>query len=302
MHSSCVLLLVGALSVWAAQQKSAETKGRDYTLSVDVDLVVFNATALDSKGRPVKGLSKDNFRLFEDDREQQIKFVRPEDVPATVGLVIDNSGSMRQKKSDVIEAALAFVESSNPQDEIFIVNFNERVSMGLPEGLLFTNDVDQLRNALARIHTDGKTALYDAIGVALKHLDSGTYQRKALVVLSDGGDNASASTLSDVLKMSEQSSATIYAVGIFGPDDKDKNPKVLRQLAQLSGGETYLPQRLDELNDIWRRIAGGIRNQYIIGYVSTNLKHDGTFRNVKVYATSQDGKPLRVRARRGYAR
>jgi Ca-activated chloride channel homolog len=138
-----------------------------------------------------RDLLKDNFRIIEAGQEQTIQFVRPEDIPATVGLVIDNSGSMRRKRSEVIDAAMAFAESSNPQDEIFIVNFNERVFMGLPPGMAFTNDLNQLRTSLENTRTEGKTALYDAVAAGLKHLEMGTQQRKALIVISDGGDNAS---------------------------------------------------------------------------------------------------------------
>jgi Ca-activated chloride channel family protein len=265
-----------------------------------VDLVIFNVTVTDSKGHPVKGLSKDDFRIVEAGQEQSIQFVRPEDIPATVGLVIDNSGSMRRKRTDVIDAALAFAESGNPQDEIFIVNFNERVSMGLPDGIPFTSDLNQLRAALQNTRAEGKTALYDAVAAALKHLEGGRHQRKALVVISDGGDNASGATESMVVALAEQSSATIYTIDIDDPDDKDQNPKVLQDLAKLTAGEAYRAKSLDELPGIWHKIAGGIRDQYTIGYISKNPTHDGAFRSVKVIATGNDGKPLRVRARKGY--
>jgi Ca-activated chloride channel family protein len=284
---------------FAVAQNAPGSTAKDYRVSVDVDLVIFNVTVTDSKGHLVKGLSKSDFRVVEAGQEQDIQFVRPEDTPATVGMVIDNSGSMRRKRSDVIGAALAFVESSNPQDELFIVNFNERVSMGLG-GTPFTSDIDQLRGALANTRAEGKTALYDAVATALKHLEAGTLQRKALVILSDGGDNASGQTENGVLAMAEQSNATIYTIDIDDPDDKDQNPKVLQELAKLTGGEAYQPKTLDELPDVWRKIAGGIRSQYTIGYVSKNRTHDGTFRSVKVTAAGKDGKPLRVRARRGY--
>src|SRR2546426_121305 len=201
----CVGLVQSALA-----QKPRDSNAHDFKLSVDVDLVIFNVTVTDAKGRSVKGLSRDDFRIIEAGQEQSIQFVRPEDIPATVGLVIDNSGSMRRRRSDVINAALAFAEASNPQDEIFIVNFNERVSMGLPGALPFTSDMDQLRAALANTRAEGKTALYDGVAAALNHLEAGTHQRKALVVLSDGGDNASGLTENGVRALAGQSNATIY--------------------------------------------------------------------------------------------
>jgi len=294
------LLFFTGVVVSAVPQKTPGLNPRDFKLSVDVDLVIFNVTVTDSKSRLVKGLSKDDFRILEAGQEQDIQFVRPEDVPATVGLVIDNSGSMRRKRSDVIEAAVAFAESSNAQDEIFIVNFNEKVFMGLPGTLPFTSDVEQLRAALANTRAEGKTALYDAVVEGLKHLETGTHQRKSLVVLSDGGDNASGQSESSVLALAEQSNATIYTINLDDPDDKDQNPKLLEQLAKLTAGEAYRVKTAGELPDVWRKIAGGISSQYTIGYVSKNRIRDGAFRPVKVIATGKDGKPLRVRARKGY--
>lgn len=295
----CFLLYL-ALAQTATGQKGPDSSANDFSLSVNVDLVIFNVTVTDAKGRPVRGLSKNDFRIIEGGQEQTIQFVRPEDTPATVGLVIDNSGSMRRKRSDVIDAALAFAESSNPQDEMFIINFNERVFSGLPEGMPFTSDVSALRSALVHTRAQGKTALYDGVSEALKHLQKGTRQRKALVVLSDGGDNASGASESDVLKLAAESNATIYTIAIDDPDDKDQNPKVLEDLSRLTAGESYRVKSLGELGGVWRQIASGLRDQYTIGYMSKNRAHDGTFRNVKVIATTKDGKTLQVRARKGY--
>src|SRR5215467_11794240 len=256
-----------ALVLPALSQKLPDSNARDFKLSVDVDLVIFNVTVTDAKGRSVKGLSKDDFRIVESGQDQTIQFVRPEDTPATVGLVIDNSGSMRRKRQDVIDAALAFAESSNPQDEIFIVNFNERVFMGLPPAVPFTSDLAQLRTALGNSRAQGKTALYDAVTAGLQHLAMGTHQRKALVVISDGGDNASGATESSVQMLAKQSNATIYTIDIDDPDDKDQNPKALEDLAKLTAGESYRAKSLDELSAIWLKIAGGIRDQYTIGYM-----------------------------------
>ena len=228
-----LVLLTGLAQLAISRQDSGSA--RDFKLSVDVDLVIFNVTVTDSKGHPVRELSKDNFRIIENDQDQAIQFVRPEDIPATVGLVIDNSGSMRRKRSDVVDAAMAFAESSNPHDEIFIVNFNERVFMGLPAGTAFANDLNQLRTALGNTRAEGKTALYDAVTTALKHLEEGTLQRKALVIISDGGDNASGTTESNVLALAQQSNATIYTIDIDDPDDKDQNPKVLAGAGKADG-------------------------------------------------------------------
>ena len=230
-----------------------------FTLSVDVDLVVFNVSVLGDDGRPVTGLTEKDFRVYEDGREEKIKIFQPEDTPATVGIVIDNSGSMASKRNDVVAAAWAFITASHPEDEMFIVNFNGKPSLALPPGMAFTNNRSELRATLAQTRAEGTTALYDALELALKHLRDGSRQRKALVLLSDGGDNASISKLDDVLKVAQQSSATIYCIGMYDPYQKDRNPGVLKKIAKVTGGESYFPESLTSLHSIWPRIAGAIR-------------------------------------------
>jgi len=200
-------------------------QGRDegqYTIAVDVDLVVFNVTVTDGKGRHVSGLKASEFHIYEENRLQDIKVFHAEDVPASVGLIIDNSGSMINKRADVIKAALAFADASNSEDEMFVVSFNENVFMGLPSSIRFTNDLDQIRSALLRTAPAGLTALYDALAVGIEHLKNGTRDRKALVVLSDGGDNASRNRLDDVLRIAQRSSATIYTIGVYDDTDRDR--------------------------------------------------------------------------------
>jgi Ca-activated chloride channel family protein len=271
-----------------------------YTLSVDIDLVLLNVRVQDKDGRAVSGLTQDSFHIYEDGKLQDIKFFMAEDAPATVGLVIDNSGSMLNKRQEVVEAATAFIEQSDRQDEMFIVNFNDRVTMGLPPSMPFTNNFENLKRALLSIRADGRTALYDGIAVGLRHLEKGSYQKRALIVLSDGGDNASQARLDDVLKMSQKSSATLYTIGVYDPYDHETNPKVIRDLAKLTGGESFVPHDAKQVGKIWQRIAGGIRSQYTLGYVSTNAVRDGKFRQIKVSAANSAGKPLQVRTRTGY--
>ena len=270
-----------------------------YTLSVDVDLVVFNVTVLDNDGRPVSGLTEKDFHIYEDGREEKIKIFQPEDTPASVGLVIDNSGSMTNKRNDVVNAAREFVNASHPEDEMFIVDFNRKAWLGLPPSLVFTTDRSQLRATLSETRAEGTTALYDALKLAIEHLKDGSRQRKALVLLSDGGDNASESKLDDVLKMAQQSSATIYCIGIYDLYQKDRNPGVLKKIAKVTGGEAYFPTTLTGLHAIWPQIAGAIRGQYTLGYVSTNASRDGGYRKVKITATAKR-KLLDVRTRPGY--
>src|SRR5439155_7681456 len=272
-----------------------------YTLSVDVDLVVFNITVLGDDHRPVTGLTASNFRVQEDGREEKIKIFQPEDTPSTVGLLIDNSGSMTNKRNEVVNAAWAFVSASHPDDEMFIVNFNRRPWFALPPSMAFTSDRPQIHATLTQTRAEGTTALYDALALALNHLKNGIRQRKTLVVLSDGGDNASVETLDAVLKMAQRSNATIYCIGIYDLYEKERNPGVLKKIAKATGGEAYFPTTPASLATIWPRIAGAIRGQYTIGYVSSNLAPDGLFRKVKITASGKRGKMLEVRTRPGYA-
>jgi VWFA-related protein len=292
---SMVFTVVGT-SVPVRQDRDAG----DFSISVNVGVALFNATVTDSKGRHVSGLKASDFRVLENGRTQDIQLFSAENVPATIGLVMDNSGSMRTKRADAQRAALAFVGASNPADELFLVAFNEKVHMGLPAELRFTSDVGQFQFALMQMTPGGRTALYDATAIALEHLRTGTRDRKALVVLSDGGDNASRRKLDDLLDISRHSSATIYTIGIYDENDPDRNPRVLRKIAQSSGGRAYFPRTLANLDEVWQNIAGEIRSQYTIGYVPAKSSGGtASYRSVKIIAT-QGGKPLNVTTREGY--
>jgi Ca-activated chloride channel homolog len=271
-----------------------------YTINIDVDMVVLPASVRNRKGILVSGLSKDDFQVYEDGVLQQIKYFSHEDIPVTVGLVVDNSGSMRPKRPEVIAAALAFAASSNPEDQMFAVSFNENVMFGLPADTPFTDKGAQLEVALSRIAADGRTALYDAVAAALEHLKKGNRDKKVLIVVSDGGDNASHHTLAQVMTMAGQPGAIIYTIGLFDEDDPDQNPHVLKQLAKTTGGEAFLPGSVKEVVPICKQIARDIRNQYTIVYIPTNSKQDGTYRHVQVKAGAQDRERLLVRTRDGY--
>jgi Ca-activated chloride channel homolog len=299
-----VLLLAGCFA--AAQAPLSGTlsnTGPDqeaYRISVDVDLVVLQATVRDRGGHAVPELGRQDFNVFEDGRPKPILLFRHEDTPVTVGLVIDHSGSMREKLAEVTAAAQAFVHSSNRDDQMFVVNFNETVSLGLPPGMRFSDSVEQLGGAIGEAPADGMTALYDAIIEALERLQKGASDKKVLIVISDGGDNASKARLDRVLKMAEQSSAMIYTIGIFDPDDPDQNPQVLRRLAQETGGEAFFPAQLSETVEICERIARDIRDQYTIGYSSMNEKQDKAYHKVRLTAQVQGDGKLSVRTRAGY--
>jgi VWFA-related protein len=263
-------------------------------------LVVLHATVQNDKGILVSGLDKDSFQVYEDGVLQQIKYFNHDDIPVTVGLVIDNSGSMGRKRAEVIAAALAFARSSNAQDQMFVVNFNEHVRFALPDNTPFTDQVSELEVALSRIITNGQTALYDAVAAALEHLKKGDRDKKVLIVISDGGDNASQHTLAQIRAMAQHADTIIYTIGLFDEADEDRNPHVLRQLAEDTGGDVFLPQSIKEAVPICERIARDIRNHYTIAYVPTNGKQDGTYRVIQIKASAPGRGHLLVRTRAGY--
>ncbi len=296
-----LVLLTVTRFAWAQESYSSQSPPpKPYTLKVSVDMVVLRATVQDRKNVLISGLSQGDFQVYEDGALQPIKYFSHEDIPVTVGLVIDNSGSMRPKRADVIAAALAFARSSNPQDQMFVVHFNERVSFGLPDGTPFTGQVAQLEVALSRIAPDGETALYDAVSAALEHLKKGNRDKKVLIVISDGGDNASKHKLAEIMALAGQLDAIIYTIGIFDSQDADRKPGVLKRLAKDTGGEAFLPASLTDVAPICERIARDIRNQYTIAYIPTNRDRDGKFRAIQIKATASDRGRLLVRTRPGY--
>jgi VWFA-related protein len=295
-------VLLFALSGFAAAQVAPSANGRDQEdlrFSVELDLVVLQATVHDRAGHTVSGLGEHDFEVYQDGALQPIRLFRHEDAPVTIGLVVDHSGSMREKLREVTAAARTFVRASNPEDQMFVVNFNEDVSLGLPNGTRFSNSADELGSAIWGAPALGKTALYDAIVEALQGLQKGERDKKALIVISDGGDNASHSSLDRVLKMAEESSAVIYTIGVFSEDDPDRNPKVLTRLAHETGGQAFFPSKPGETVEICERIARDVREQYTIGYSSINGK-PGAYHSIRVTARSKEHEKLSVRTRAGY--
>lgn len=268
-----------------------------FQISVNVDLVVLQASVHDRSGRFVPDLGQNDFEVFEDGARQSIKLFRHEDVPVVVGLVIDHSSSMSRKIPEVIAAARTFVRSSNPQDRMFVVNFNEKATEGLPAEVPFSDRPDELAKAIASAPAAGQTALYDAVAMAFERFTGAgsAADKKVLIVISDGGDNASKQSLAAVLKTAEEASVLVYTIGIFDDEDADRNPAVLRRLARATGGEAFFPARLADTVSICESIAHDIRNQYTLGYVSTSTARPGVFRTIRVTA----GK-LQVRTRSGY--
>jgi Ca-activated chloride channel family protein len=271
----------------------------DFTIRTTSRLVLLDVSVQDSQGGFVSGLSKDAFRVYEDGKPQVISQFADADIPVTVGIVVDESGSMRPKRPEVITAALAFIHASNPQDEMFVVNFNERARRGLPDKELFSDNGDELRAALWKGVPDGRTALYDAIEISLHQLDLGRRDKKTLVVISDGGDNVSKHSLQEVMQDALRSLATIYTVGIFDADDPERNPAVLEKLAHISGGGVYFPKKLEQIVPVCKQIAKDIRTRYTIGYIPpTQGKAE---RSIKVVAAAPRHGKLVVRTRSRYA-
>ena len=291
------VLLLMVLAGYAGQRAPSS---ESFRISVDVALVVLHATVTDRQGGFVSDVGEQGFEVYEDGVPQRIRLFRNEDIPVTVGLVVDHSSTMRPKLTEVSTAARTFVRSSNPEDEIFVVNFNETVSLGLPGTIRFTHSTAELQTAIGTAPAGGQTALYDAIAKALEELQAGSRDKKVLIVVSDGGDNASKRSLDQVMKLAAQSSAVIYTVGLFDENDPDRNPGVLKRLAQATGGEAFLPGQLSEVVAICERIARDIRHQYTIGYVPLKLTPGGAYRAIRVLARANGHDKLSVRTRTGY--
>lgn len=240
--------------------------------------------------------------MYEDNRPQTIRFFAAQDAPVTVGLIIDSSGSMFAARDRVAAAAAAFVETSNPLDEIFALAFNERVRAALPPEAPFTGDAATMHAALIRaIAARGRTALYDAILAGLEYVEKGSHQGKVLVVVSDGGDNASTATFEEVLRRTEASNAAIYTIAFVDPLDRDANPKRLSRIADTTGGEAFRPRRMTEVADVLGHIAHDIRHTYTLGYVPADRADAGRIRRIRVHAGAPGRLALSVRTRHGYS-
>jgi VWFA-related protein len=217
-----------------------------------------------------------------------------------IGLLVDNSRSMLTRRDEVVEAAKTFVRATNPQDEIFVLHFNEKLSYGLPRDVPFTADRALLGEALDRMQLDGRTALYAAIAEGLSHLAKSNLTKKALIVISDGGDNVSQIKLDEVVKQSDLSGASFYGIGIYDPDDGDADPKTLRNLANRTGGESFFPERLADVRSLCERIALTMRNQYTLSYSPPSADTKPTYHRIEVKVKDPQKRKLTVRTRTGY--
>jgi Ca-activated chloride channel homolog len=268
------------------------------TYRADARLVLLHASVVGKNGKLVTNIPQSAFKVFEDGVEQPIRLFRREDVPVSMGIIVDNSGSMTSKRTRVAAAALELVKQSNPDDEVFIVNFNDDTHFDQP----LTNDVKKMEAALARMEARGGTAMRDALSKSINYVKkNGKKDKKVLVVITDGNDNSSDITLEQVLRQAQNSEVLVYAIGLLNEEEAREArsaKKALKTLVDASGGMDYYPKSTSDVQEITPRVAHEIRNQYILGYTSSNQVMDGSFRQIKVTVTGF-GRPT-VRTRNGY--
>ena len=281
----------------AAQQ--AQKSDNDSVIRVDTRLVVLHATVVDKSGHLVTNLPKTAFQVYENDIQQTIKDFKREDVPVSMGLIVDNSGSMRDKREKVKEAALDLVKDSNKQDEVFVVNFNDEAFLDTKD---FTSNIKDMEEALSKIDSRGGTAMRDAIRMSIDEAkEKGKRDKKVLVVVTDGNDNSSLISLENLVRASQQSGIIVYTIGLLSEEEHREASRAKRALTMISnatGGQSYFPKDLADVTKIAHQVAHDIRNQYIITYTPSIQALDGTFRKIRVAANGPN-KPT-VRTRSGY--
>ena len=294
---ACVL---GWMAVPSAQEPAARPN-----FSSQSELVVLHVAVKDKRGGYIGGLGQDAFRVLENRRLQEISFFHNQDAPVTVGMLIDASGSMAPNRDMVIAASMAFSKAMNPQDEFFVLGFNEHIHTPLPSDKPFTNFEPVLRVALVQaIKARGQTAIYNAVTAGIDYVQKGGFERQVLVVLSDGGDNASTTTRAQVLANAQASNALIYTIALVDPNDPEADPGFLSQLSESTGGVAFKPKNVKEIEDILQQIARDIRNMYTIGYVPppavTSQSSTEPLRRVAVDVRLPTGQKVAVRTRRAY--
>ncbi len=298
LNSPCLAL---ATIPWMlAAQSQPVQDSPEHVISMDVKRVVLYATVREGKARFAGDLQKENFTVYEDGKPQKVDSFSRDDVPVAIGLLIDNSQSMMNKREEVVAAAKAFVRASKPNDDIFVLHFNEQLTYGLPPNVPFTGDVNLLDQALERAQLDGRTALYDAIHEGLKHLQTSKLTKRALIVISDGGDNMSLHKAPEVVRDADLSGALFYGIGIYDPLDGDANPAVLRKLAESTGGEAYFPEGVGAVKSLCETIARDLRSQYMLSYAPQDLEGKKDYHRVQVRVKDPKGRKLVVRTRTGY--
>lgn len=300
-----VAIAAAACSLFGQAQPPVNPPGADDSGAIfrsDTRLVVCHTTVVDKSGHLVTDLAQSAFTVFENDVQQPVKSFRREDVPVSLGLIVDNSGSMRDKRAKVAAAALALVKASNKDDEVFVVNFNDEAFLDLPHGKDFTNNTAEMEEALTRIDSRGGTAMRDAVRMSIDHLkEKGHRDKKVLVVITDGNDNSSVVSLENLVRASQQSEVLIYSMGLLSEEERReaaRAKRALEDLATATGGEAFFPKELADVDRIAQQVARDIRNQYTIQYTPTNTAMDGTYRKIKI-TVNAPGHPT-VRTRSGY--
>ncbi len=273
-------------------------RGQDPVFKAESRLVVLHASVADRSGKLITNLPQGAFKVYENNVEQEIKIFRREDIPVSLGIVVDNSGSMRPRRLQVEAAALQLVKASHPQDQVFIVNFNDEAYLDCP----FTSSIAKLEEGLARIDSRGGTAMRDAISMSIDYMkEEGKLDKKVILAITDGNDNMSSITLEELVRKAQQSEVLIYAIGL--PDEEMRREarnakRALDSIASSSGGLDYFPQELPEVERIALQVAHEIRNQYVIAYTPTNPSLDGSYRQIRV-AVDGPNRPT-ARTRTGY--
>lgn len=295
------LLLIGGVASYSQSAPVGPSPYVPPSIAVKAELVVLPVRVVDENGAFVSGLSLDSFRVFEDGRPQRISLFQREDTPVTVGLVVDHSRSMGPKLAEVATAIFSFAQSSNPQDEMFVVDFNDSVSLEQPGGNPFTHEPSELASAVSAVSADGQTALYDAVIEGLNHLQLAHGDKRALVIISDGGDNASRHRYADVLALARRSQTIIYAVGLIGADGQEENPTVLQRLCNDTGGMAFFPEARQTVMTVTGRIARALREQYTLGFAPDGTGSKQSFRKITVKVSAPGRGKLHIQTRPGYS-
>ena len=292
-YALALMLLAGATI-----SRAQKVDGRDYKLGVNIELVQLPVSVLDKKGMPIRGLGQEDFSVYENKVRQDISLFKQEDIPLSVGLVVDASSSMYKKRDRLNVAAMTFVQESNPQDETSVFSFADVVNLDQE----FTANPDDLRYALNRIQSIGKTALYDAIYLAAQHLkDEAFHDKRVLLVMTDGDDNQSKLKLKQILALLRESQIIVYTVGLLSVEDEGGGGFALKQIAEAGGGAAFFPRNARDVEEVCRRIARDLRNQYTIGYRPSNETMDGSWRKIQVQVNPPKTiAKFTVRTKKGY--
>jgi Ca-activated chloride channel homolog len=289
---SCALIVFSSLVAFVSSGAARQGDPPAFKAGSS-DLVVVPVTVTDKHGRLIPDLQRDSFVVYDNDRRQEIAFFTHEDTPVSVALVIDGSGSMRPKVGEVIAATLAFARESHPEDELLVIEFNEQVRDALGGRRLSASDAGDLETALRSLHPEGQTALYNALLDGLDHLEQASRARRVMVLISDGGDNASTASFDEVLARAKRSDVTIYTIGLFDEGSRDTNPGILKRLAEATGGERFLPRSPGYLLQACQQIAREIRTSYTLGYVPT--ARDGAYHRLRVMLGDKGNGTVRTR-------